>query len=57
MKLYRNVGKAFIYVMFSVLSLYMVNTIHTVLLEIETNEKLFSVVRTMEEHLKHQNLS
>ena len=43
--------------MFSALSLDMVNNVHTVLLEVETNEKLFSVVRTMEEDLKHQNLS
>jgi len=39
-----NICKAFIYVMFSALSLDMVNNVHTILLEIQTNEKLFFVV-------------
>ena len=45
------------YVMFSVLSSDMVNYDQNFLLEIEANEKLFSLVTTMEEYLKRTNLS
>jgi len=43
--------------MFSALSHDIVNYVHTALLEIQTNEKLFVVIKTMDEDLKHQNLS
>jgi len=45
------------YVMFSVLSSDMVNYDQNFLLEIEANEKLFSLITTMEKYLKRPNLS